>query len=279
VVPVAPTVSEVVCGANNDIIGRIDEISGLRYDYGEWNANRRTVRATARDGWVIPGDPDGVVSWTFEDQATPCPILVRTRPPSVQELCGPANDIITVPTIEGISYEVGEWTSDGVLSVTAAALPGYRIEEGSAIGWRVSDGGRECPVVEPPIRPTTLSIRMIGNRVRRADKTVTYGLFITNTGTTTARNVVIRDPVPKGLAVVGRPVEGRLVRGVVTWRIGDLQPGAWIYLTAKMRVTRNRTIRRCNGAISVAENADRAIATRCTRFVRVAGRSFGGVTG
>ncbi len=279
VVPVKPTIANTVCGPDNDVIDRLDQITGLTYDYGRWQNNRRTVTATAWDGYYIPANTDGSVSWTYVDDAAPCPISVTTRAPTVQEVCGPTNDVITVAATEGVTYTVGTWNSNGTIAITAAANPGYVIAPGAGIAWQVTDGAKDCPIVDPPLRPTVLSIRMVGRTVRVANKKVVYGLIIRNTGRTTAQDVVIKDPIPAGLSVVGRPVDATIRKGVIVWHIGDLQPGSWIYLEAQMRPVRNRTVRRCNSARSVAANAQTVSARRCTRFIRVAGTSFGGVTG
>ena len=278
--PVRPTITSQVCGPNNDVIGRVASISGLTYDYGRWQGNTRTVTATTWDGYIIAGDGDGVVSWTFTDHATPCPISVSTRAPTVYELCGPANDMITVPVVAGVRYPVGDWEADGTLTITAAAEPGYVIAAGSGIAWKVTDAARACPVVDGPLRRTSLSLRMVGRTVRASNKKVVYGLIIRNTGTTTAKNVVIRYKVPAGLSLVGRPVDARIQKGVIVWRIGDLQPGSWIFLDASMKPIRNRTVRRCSDSRTGADNATTVRARRCTRFLRVAGTRFpGGVTG
>lgn len=278
--PVRPAIVNQVCGPNNDVIGRVESPIGLSYDYGQWQDNTRTVTVTAGDGYVIAGDADGTVSWTYTDHATPCPIAVATRAPTVQELCGPTNDIITVPAIEGVHYTVGDWVADGTLTVTAAADPGYVIAAGSGIAWKVTDAARKCPVIDPPLRRTSLSLTMVGRTVRASNKKVVYGLIIRNTGRTTARNVVIRYKVPAGLSLVGRPVDARIRKGVIVWRIGDLQPGAWVFFDAAMKPIRNRTVRRCSDSRTVADNATTVSARRCTRFLRVAGTHFsGGVTG
>jgi uncharacterized repeat protein (TIGR01451 family) len=121
---------------------------------------------------------------------------------------------------------------------------------------------------------------MVGRTVRASNKKVVYGLIIRNTGRTTARNVVIRYTVPAGLSLVKRPVDARIRKGVIVWRIGDLQPGTWVFFDAAMKAIRNRTVRRCSDSRTVADNAETVKARRCTRFLRVAGRRFpGGVTG
>lgn len=278
--PVRPAIANQLCGPNNDVVGRVGSITGLSYDYGQWRDNMRTVTARAWDGYVIAGEADGTVTWTFTDHATPCPISVTTRAPTVQELCGPVNDMITVPSIVGVHYTVGDWASDGTLTVTATADPGYVIAAGSGIAWKVTDAARECPIIDPPLRQTSLSLTMVGRTVRASNKRVVYGLIIRNTGTTTAKNVVIRYTIPAGLSLVKRPDDARITNGVIVWRIGDLQPGAWVFFDAAMKSIRNRTVRRCSDSRTVADNAGSVTARRCTRFLRVAGKRFpGGVTG
>lgn len=276
-VPVPPTATGV-CGPDNDTVTTF-AVTGIEYATGQWSGNSRTVTASALPGFFIP---DGAATtWRLTDENVPCPIPVVPTAPVVQTFCGPQNDIVTLPTVVGLRYTATDW-ANGSLTVSATALPGYVVPSGSPLSWRVTDGATPCPpdpLVEPPLAPTTLSIRKTVRKRGNADVPVKFGIVVRNTGRVTARNVVLTDRVPSGLALVRRPVDGTISKGVIRWEIGDLQPGSFIFLSATMRLTGNRTARRCNNAVVAADNAPAMRASACTSFIRVAGAQAVGVTG
>ncbi len=274
VIPETPTANGV-CGPNNDTMN-LPTTTGVTYAVGPWQNNSRTVTASADDGYVIPAGTRR--SWTFTDQNVPCPIVVTTTAPTVAPVCGPANDVVTLPDIVGVTYTAGDWV-DGTRVVSAATQPGYVFAPGSAVSWRVTDGAVPCPIVAPPPAPATLTIKKFVRNFGPADRPARFTILVRNTSTVRARNVVITDRIPSGLALAQNPVDAAILKGVITWQIGDLEPGAFIYVSAAMRPSSNRTVRRCNAARAAADNAVGVSASVCTRFTRVAGRVRAGVTG
>ncbi len=62
-----------------------------------------------------------------------------------------------------------------------------------------------------------------------------------------------------------------ILRGVVRWTVGDMQPGQVVTLRVTMRAAGTRSVTLCNTADAIAGNADRASDRQCTSFARVAG--------
>lgn len=274
VIPETPTATGV-CGPENDTMN-LPTVTGVTYTVGPWQNNVRTVTASADEGFVIPTGTRR--SWTFTDQNVPCPIVVTTTAPTVAPACGPANDVVTLPDIVGITYTIGDWV-DGTRVVSAVTQPGYVFGPGSAVSWRVTDGAVPCVVVEPPAPQATLTIRKFVRTIGPTSRPARFTILVRNTSAARARNVMITDRIPSGLALAVNPVDAAIVKGVITWQIGDLEPGAFIYVSATMRPSSNRTVRRCNAAAASAENAPAVGASVCTRFTKVLGAARAAVTG
>lgn len=267
--PPAPTVTPV-CGPNNDVVST-PTVTGVTYTVGQWVDNRIVVTATAQPGYTFGSE---IPNWVFVDEAVPCPTKptpIATAAPTVAELCGPNNDTVTVPTIAGITYTVGPWV-DNVLTVTAVAQQGY-VLSGPAT-WTIRDAATPCPVVQAP-EPIVAKIAIVKRvKATSAAKTpVTFTIAVTNPSTVPATNVVVRDYIPVGMVLVSTPAGATISKGVVTWRVGDLAPGATATVAIRMRLVSNRTTKRCNTATAVGDNAAVVVGVGCTRFVRVAGVS------
>ena len=73
--------------------------------------------------------------------------------------------------------------------------------------------------------------------------TITYKITVVSTGGDTARNVVITDNVPAGLEnITNISHSGMLMGRVITWRLGDMAPGAQYELTFECRIPMNPTV-------------------------------------
>lgn len=148
-------------------------------------------------------------------------------------------------------------------------------------------GTTPTPVVTPPapgttptpaITPiatgtqnTTLRITKAAPRTARVKAAVSYGITVTNTGASAASNVIVADPVPAGMTVVQVPANARLVKGVIRWSLGDLQPGQKVTVRVLLRTNINVARSRCNVATASAGNAPSVRARICTNFTRVTG--------
>lgn len=84
--------------------------------------------------------------------------------------------------------------------------------------------------------------------------TVPYSVTVKNSGTTTAKDVVIMDPVPAGMSGSAKRLE-----------VGDLEPGE--SRTMEVAFTADRTGRVCNEATADSSNAGSVSADACTQIV------------
>ena len=92
-----------------------------------------------------------------------------------------------------------------------------------------------------PIAPTGnavpgLAITKTGPIAARRGQIVTYRIKVRNTTTRTLRNVVLRDPVPDAMTLLGVPSGATVVNGVVTWRLGTMRAAATRTVTLRVRI-------------------------------------------
>jgi len=113
---------------------------------------------------------------------------------------------------------------------------------------------------------TRLRVRKRGPRVAVAGRLATYRITVRNAGRRPARGVVVRDVLPRGVALVRRARGATFRRGVVTWRIGALAPGRSRTVTLRVRLVEPG--RRCTAAVARAGNAAAARDRACTRIRR-----------
>jgi hypothetical protein len=151
-----------ICGPNNDSVD-IPVVEGLTFSDTGWVGGERTITATADEGYVLEGQSE----WTFTDEATACP--VTTVEPTVVPICGPNNDTLTTPEVEGVVYTDSGWV-DGELTVTATADEGY-VLEGEA-SWTFTD----VPVANCPDEPPVFSYTPTGELAFTGASTGTNGL-------------------------------------------------------------------------------------------------------
>lgn len=135
-------------------------------------------------------------------------------------------------------------------------------------------GTTPAPVITPiatGTQNTTVRITKAAPQTARVKAAVSYGITVTNTGASAASNVIVADPVPAGMTVVQVPANARLVKGVIRWSLGDLQPGQKVTVRVLLRTNINLARSRCNVATASAGNAPSVRARICTRFVKVTG--------
>ena len=136
VTPPAPTVVPI-CGPDNDTVS-IPEVKGVSYSDTGWVDGMRTITATADEGYSLTG----TTSWTFTDEATACPVTAVEATVVDPVVCGPNNDVITIPTTEGVTYSDTGWVN-GQRTVMATANAGYVLVGQSS--WTFYDEATTCP--------------------------------------------------------------------------------------------------------------------------------------
>lgn len=96
----------------------------------------------------------------------------------------------------------------------------------------------------------------------------TYQVTVTNTGTFNLDNVLIRDTVPAGAALIRAP-GGQVAGNEVQWFIGALAPGASRTVEIVLRVDQEGKV--CNRAVATADRGITVQAEACTDFIGVSG--------
>ncbi len=155
--PTAPTV-DPICGANNDAV-TVPTTEGITYSDTGWVEGERTIMATADEGYVLT---EGQSSWTFTDDATACPIEITGVSVTVADppICGPNNDTVNIPEVEGLTFDDTGWV-DNERTVTAIADEGYVLNDEAKSSWTFYDEATACPVTT--VAPTVVAICLPDN--------------------------------------------------------------------------------------------------------------------
>jgi len=108
---------------------------------------------------------------------------------------------------------------------------------------------------------------------------IPYIITVRNTGTATARNVVVTDRLPSGLSYRTSSKRPHQVGRNIVWRVGNLRAGQSrtmrIVLQAPLGLVGTRT----NTVVATAAQARRVTAATTTRFTRVSQQRIPAVTG
>jgi uncharacterized repeat protein (TIGR01451 family) len=96
-----------------------------------------------------------------------------------------------------------------------------------------------------------LSVSKRGPPGARRGQVVTYTMVVRNTTATTARNVVVTDPVPARMTLIGVPAGAAVVNGAVTWKLGNMAPGASRTLSMRVRLGSNAPLGRYTNTVTV----------------------------
>ena len=135
------------------------------------------------------------------------------------------------------------------------------------------------PAVAPPavVAPSAVPVSAARPARLRLGKTgparavfahaIRYTLTVTNPSAVTARDVVVRDPVPEGASLGRLPVRAQLDGGAVVWHLGDLAPGATVTVHLRLRADVLSARRVRNEARASAANAATVRAHAITRVV------------
>lgn len=105
--------------------------------------------------------------------------------------------------------------------------------------------GTPAPTVN---RTAVLRISKTGPKRARGLQRVTYRIVVRNSGKAVARNVVLRDRLPKGLAYVRTSTTASFRKGLVTVRLGNLRPGARKIVRVIVKAPSNARGRKTNVA-------------------------------
>lgn len=142
-------------------------------------------------------------------------------------------------------------------------------------------GPGTTPSGGPSGRPGAVVMRITKTGPARARglSLVRYTLTVTNTSRATARNVVLRDVVPRGLGFVRSSRTSTIQRAAVVIRLGNLAPRASRTITVWMRATANvKGVRTNTATVSGANFATRRASAR-TIFTPFVTRVQPAVTG
>ena len=120
---------------------------------------------------------------------------------------------------------------------------------------------------------TTLGIDKRGPAKAKAGREIIYSIKITNTGTITAQNVVMRDRLPNGMALAAKPAGVQLLKGAIVFTVGDLAPGASKTILLKVRIDRTASGTRNNVATASAANALQVLDNARTKIARIVAKT------
>lgn len=131
-----------------------------------------------------------------------------------------------------------------------------------------------APAVIVGLRPPgpALSVSKTGPARVLAGGIAAYRITLTNIGDATATGVKLRDLVPPGMTLVGKPSGSSVSGKNVRWTLGDLAPNASVSATVRLRASRTIAGRRCNLARATSTNAAQVQDAACTTVRSVVGQ-------
>jgi hypothetical protein len=203
VAPTAPTVAPM-CGPNNDTV-TIPSTEGVTYSDTNWVDGQRTITATANKGYALTG----TTSWTFTDEATTCSVDVRAVEATVVDpaLCGPNNDVLNIPTTEGVTYSDTGWV-DGHRTITATANEGYTLVGTSS--WTFTDEEIPCPTEVKTVTASVIDPPVCGPNNDVLNVPTTEGVIYSDTGW-----------VDGTRTITATAAEGFVLQGQTSWTFHD----------------------------------------------------------
>lgn len=117
-----------------------------------------------------------------------------------------------------------------------------------------------------PATPT-LAITKTGQRRAIAGGRVIFRVRVTNTGSTTATNVVLTDTPARSMLWQVLPRGAKVSGRTATWKLGDLAPGRSVSKIVRMRMRISARGRSCNVATVTAAEFGSRRARACVRTV------------
>ena len=193
------------------------------------------------------------------------------------------NIVLSDPLAPGCSKPIGSLASGATTSVTCTQVITATITNVATVTGtdpllnNLTRTAQAKVTVVPAIvisgtSQTTMRIDKRGPATAKAGQVITYRIKITNTGTVAAENVVMRDPLPNGMALAAKSEAVQLVKGVVTVTVGTLQPGASKTLLIKVRIDRTASGKRNNVATASASNATTVRDNARIKIIKIAGQ-------
>ncbi len=142
----------LACGPNNDVINLPPQPAGVDVlpDIG-WSGGFFNVQFFPQPGYVFPIGTQ--TSYRFEDVNSPCSIV----PPTVEEVCGPDNDIVTIPE-QSIAVVVNAdptWDG-GTFTVVFTPAEGYTLDPAVPLTYTFTDAAEPCGIV--PVEPVQTAL-------------------------------------------------------------------------------------------------------------------------
>ncbi|MGD9695174.1 MAG: hypothetical protein AB7V42_05880 [Thermoleophilia bacterium] len=112
-----------------------------------------------------------------------------------------------------------------------------------------------------------------------AGSAVKYTITVRNSGKATARNVVVTDTIPSGMAYLRSSRAPASTGKKVTWKITSLAPGKSVTINVWLQAPSGLRGKKSNTATAVASGVKLVRATAATRFVPVPAKVQPAVTG
>jgi len=146
---------------------------------------------------------------------------------------GAARDVVVTDTLpSGLRGEDGQrYTFDAgdldpgdeeTFTIEATAMrTGEFVNEANA---RSARGLEARAQLTTDVRQPQLAIDKGGPDIDYSNVGVDFPIRVTNTGSATARNVVLRDEIPEGMRFIEASAGGTASDGVVTWSLGNIPP-------------------------------------------------------
>lgn len=122
--------------------------------------------------------------------------------------------------------------------------------------------------VDRPASGTRLTITKTGARTVTAGSGLTYRIRVCTAGKATARDVVVRYRIPRGLALAKRVPGASVSDGVVTITISTLRAGDCRSYVISLQVFTSTVGQRCGAATAVATNAGQVRSAQCCVVVQ-----------
>ena len=261
-------------------LGYVCDVGATRPAAGTTNTATAgfTVGGTMRTATGVATVPAGTVPTTVvNDSVTVTDAFADVSPPTTlfttsATLVHPYSVAVGLPTSGCVPY-----VNVATLMLAGATKTAQATVQVCAPAPTVA--GVATPVGNP-VQPPSLRVTKTGPATATAGRLATYRITVTNSGAGEARDVMLRDVLPRGFSVPGKVAGGSVSKGAVSWDLGTLAAGASQTVKVTFRIDRGVTGRRCNTAIATPSNGANATGTRCTRIVRVAGVARSpGVTG
>ncbi len=169
VTPVQPrTTSTDVCGTANDTLTVDSSMVGVTYTV-TWNQahTKATVTASVSDATKYFFAKGATTSWDYTFTNDACPVEITPVQPKTTstDVCGTANDTLTVDSsMVGVTYTVTWNQAHTKATVTASVSDAtkYFFAKGATTSWDYTFTNDACPVEITPVQPKTTSTDVCG---------------------------------------------------------------------------------------------------------------------